>query len=183
MDDSEGKALQEIENVKTMIAKKDYMGARTKLHELRRNFPALHGISGMIAVCDVLSSAGYGFLGRGTNWYWVLQVMRAAGEADIRYHFHKFKRLLDPIKSSFPGTESALKVIQDAFFVLSHPEKRAVFDSDLDSTLECGLVGETDDVHREDFGQLSVKCIALGCDTSDGINEEEISKEFFTEDN
>ena len=172
MDDCEGKALQEIEVVKMMIAKEDYMGARTKLHELRRNFPALNGISGMITVCDVLSSAGYGFLGRGTNWYWVLQVMRAAGEADIRYQFHKLKKLLDPIKSSFPGTESALKVIQGAFSVLSDPEKRAAFDSDLDSTFKCGFVGENV-VQKDDLAQISARCRTSG----DGINEEGNSKE------
>lgn len=176
MDDIMGKALKEIEVVKMMIANEDYMGARTKLHELWHHFPALDGISGMITVCDILSSAGYGFLGCGTNWYWVLQIMRAAGEADIRYQFHKFKRLLDPIKTSFPGTESALKMIQDAFSVLSDPEKRAVFDLDLDSTLECGFVGENL-VHKEDIAQISVRCSKSVCDTSDGINEESNSKE------
>ncbi|KAK9271631.1 hypothetical protein L1049_001994 [Liquidambar formosana] len=153
MDYSMVEALQEIQIVKRMIASSDYVGARVKLLEVRCHFPALRDISAMITVCDILGSAGFGFLGYGTDWYRVLQVMPAVNESDINFQYRKFTTLLEPIKNNFPGTTSALEIVQDAFSVLSNPEKRSVFDSKRAASLGAYEYVNWQETHDVDLGQ------------------------------
>lgn len=129
-------ALQEIENVKRMIKNSNYVEARDKLIEVRHCFPAVDDISEMITVCEILCSASFRFMGCGPDWYWVLQLAPVASEFNIHFQYHKFTKLLGPMKNYFPGTASALEIIQDAYCVLSNPEKRSVYDSKRAACLE-----------------------------------------------
>jgi len=112
-----------------MIASSDYVKARDKLIEVRHRFSAFDNISGMITLSDILCSAGFGFLSSGIDWYWVLQLMPTTSESDIQSQYRKFTQLLEPMKNNFPGTKRALDIMQDAFCVLSNPEKRPAYDS------------------------------------------------------
>ncbi|EEF49346.1 hypothetical protein RCOM_1445290 [Ricinus communis] len=90
--------------------------------------PPFDDIAGMIAVCDILHSAGYGFLGCDTDYYWILEVSPSATEFAIKIQNNKLVTLLDPIKDNFPCAASALKITHDAFSVLANPKKRSMFD-------------------------------------------------------
>ncbi|XVF13833.1 hypothetical protein REPUB_Repub09cG0002400 [Reevesia pubescens] len=120
------KDLQEIELAKENISGGDYFAARKMLLEVKRNFPALDNISGMIAVCDILFSAGIRFMD--VDFYFVLQISPEANASEIQSKYNKFTTLLEPIANNFPGAASALRILQNAFSVLLHPEKRKMFD-------------------------------------------------------
>ena len=67
------------------------MGARKMLFEVKRNFPAVDNISGMIAVCDILFSAGLRFMD--VDIYFVLQIPPEATSSEIKskYKFTTFR--------------------------------------------------------------------------------------------
>lgn len=140
-------ALLEIEIVKDMTRSGNYAGARAKLLEVKRFIPDFDDISEMINVCDILYSAGFRFLGCGSDWYWVLRVEPDASQSTIHYQYKKFTTLLEPIRNSFPGTKSALEIVQDAFLVLSDPEKRLEFDMKRAASLR-------------DYGSMNVNTVA-----------------------
>ncbi|KAK6256195.1 hypothetical protein SCA6_017500 [Theobroma cacao] len=120
------KDLQEIEVAKEKISGRDFLGARKMLLQVKRDFPAVDNISGMIAVCDILFSAALKFMD--FDFYFVLQIPPEATSSEIKSKYNKFTALLEPILNNFPGAASALRIIQDAFSVLLHQEKRKMFD-------------------------------------------------------
>lgn len=129
MDHRKEGVFQELAIVKKMLIGNDYTNARDKLLNLLSRFPNLEKIFEMIIVCEILSSADLEFPDCGTDWYWILQVPPLASESDIQSAYLKFTSLLEPLKNDFPGAASALKLIRDAFSVLSNAEKRTLFDS------------------------------------------------------
>ncbi|XP_020533499.1 dnaJ homolog subfamily C member 14 isoform X2 [Jatropha curcas] len=145
------KVPQEVEIAKEKIISIDYVGARKKLLEIQFHFPAFDNISGMITVCDILNSAGYRFLGSNTNYYWVLEVCPDATEFAMKTQYNKFLTLLEPIKNNFPKAASALKIIQEAFTVLSDPEGRSMFDMNRAMRLQSYASGNLQDICIGEF--------------------------------
>ncbi|KAL4566719.1 hypothetical protein LXL04_030842 [Taraxacum kok-saghyz] len=82
----------------------------------------------MLTVCDILSSSTNIIPGYETDYYWVLQLMPSSNLSDITSQYQKLTSLLQPIKYKFPATETALKLLQDAYSVLSDKKKRVTFD-------------------------------------------------------
>ncbi|XP_059645282.1 uncharacterized protein LOC132286882 [Cornus florida] len=150
----------EIEIVKKMIRRNDYVGARDKLLKVQHHFPALvNNISEMICVCDILCTADFNnkLSDYGTDWYQVLQVNPTARETQIQHQYRRITALLQqpPINNCFPGTASALKIIQDAFSVLSHPEKRPLFDLERATSLGAYESAVIFQKSFDDLGQIS----------------------------
>lgn len=148
-------ALQEVRIAEERIIKHDYVGARKKLLQvqIQCHLPAFDNISGMITVCDILHSAGYEFLGCGTDYYWVLEVSPIAGERIIPIQYNKFTTLLELIKNNFPGAASALKIIQDAFAALSNQKKYSAFDMKRATRLQSYVSGNLQEAHAVDSQQ------------------------------
>lgn len=122
-------ALREKGDAEKMISSKDYVGAREKLLKAQQLFPALDHIVAMLTVCDILSAAKNRIPGYDTDYYWVLHIMPSSSSADVKRQYDKLLILLQPIKGKFSGTELALKLIQEAFSVLSDRTKRLTFDT------------------------------------------------------
>ncbi|XP_057479546.1 uncharacterized protein LOC130766855 [Actinidia eriantha] len=121
-------AIREKEVAEKMINSKDYVSARDKLLKAQQLFPTLDHIVAMLTVSDILSASKTAIPGYDVDCYWVLHLMPSSSVSDINCRYQKLLNLLKPIKNKFPGTELALKLIEDAFSVLSDPEKRSEFD-------------------------------------------------------
>ncbi|KAK2974190.1 hypothetical protein RJ640_021481 [Escallonia rubra] len=121
-------ALRKKGLAEAMIARKDYASARDELLKAQKLFPALDHIVSMLTVCDVLLAARNAIPGYDTDHYWVLHLMPSSSLSDITCRYQKLASLLQPIKSKFPGSELAIKRIDEAFCVLSDRDKRLNFD-------------------------------------------------------
>ncbi|KAI9121676.1 hypothetical protein K1719_008709 [Acacia pycnantha] len=125
-----------MEAVKEMIARDDHIAARDKLLQLQRQFPAIDEFSSMITVCEVLNSASHDFIAIESDWYLILQVPQAASQQDVEFQYNKIANLLKPIKTHTPAAESALEIVEEAYSVLSNPEKRTEFDKKRNAMFE-----------------------------------------------
>ncbi|KAL6982483.1 hypothetical protein U1Q18_006969 [Sarracenia purpurea var. burkii] len=121
-------ALREKVVAEKMINGNDYVSARDKLLKAQQLFPALDHIVAMLTVCDILSASKLKIPGYNVDYYWVLHLMPSSSLSDIRCRYQKLLNLLQPIKNKFPGTEVALRLIEDAFSVLADTQKRIEFD-------------------------------------------------------
>ncbi|KNA16500.1 hypothetical protein SOVF_088420 [Spinacia oleracea] len=128
MDGEKCSALEKIEAAKKMAANKDYAGARAKLLEAHYQFPGLKIVGQMITVCDILCTSELSLDGE-TDWYWVLQLSPQTNNTQIRLKYNKLVSLLEGIKDEFPGSITALKLVHDAYIVLSNPCKTWIFNS------------------------------------------------------
>ncbi|KAL6613892.1 hypothetical protein ACP70R_036162 [Stipagrostis hirtigluma subsp. patula] len=109
----------------------DYAGARTLLLETLQANPRLDGAIEMLAVLEVLCAAGKELRGRGrgVDWYRVLQVLPGDDIARIEAQYRSIVALVEPVRDELPDAELALRLVNEAYAVLSDPEKRAPFDS------------------------------------------------------
>ncbi|XP_050234072.1 uncharacterized protein LOC126682428 [Mercurialis annua] len=147
MDRSIHRALQDVEIAKEYIITNDYVAARKILLNVQCYHPAFDDISGMISVCDILHSAGYDFLGCDADYYWILQVSPYATDHAINTRYKRLYALLEPIMGNFPCSASALRIIHDAFSVLSNPNKRSVFDMKRAKKLQAYGSGNFQEIH------------------------------------
>ncbi|KAK9678089.1 hypothetical protein RND81_11G187200 [Saponaria officinalis] len=129
MDVTKFPAFEKVESAKRMVADNDYVGARSKLLEAHYQYPSLENLPKMITACDVLCAAELTFSDNEHDWYWILQLSPIASVSHIRLQHKKLVTVLEGIKKEFPGAVAALKLVHNAFFVLSNPPKRLVFDS------------------------------------------------------
>ncbi|MFS8028584.1 putative DnaJ domain, Chaperone J-domain superfamily [Helianthus anomalus] len=121
-------ALKEKSDAEKLILSNDYIAARTKLKKAQQLFPSLDHIAPMLTVCEILSASTNIIPGYETDYYWVLQLMPSSAFTDITCQYQKLVSLLQPIKYKFPATELALKLLQEAYSVLSDKKKRVAFD-------------------------------------------------------
>ncbi|KAH7866497.1 hypothetical protein Vadar_021175 [Vaccinium darrowii] len=129
-------ALQEKEVAEKLINATDYVSARDRLIKAQQLFPSLEHIVGMLTVCDVLSASKTKIPGYDIDYYWILRLMPSCNFTDISCRHQKLHKSMIPIKNKFPGTELALKLIDDAFSILSDADKRSAFDSKRKSSWE-----------------------------------------------
>lgn len=144
LDQDKAKALQEKGEAEQKMMSGDYSGARDNLHRAQQLFSAIDGIDSMVTVCDILSAASNKFSGQGIDYYWVLQLPPSSNFSDVKNRYQGLLVLLQPIKTKFLGTQLALKLVEDAFSILSNHEKRSMYD------LERAAI-------REDYASLNVK--------------------------
>nr|XP_043606644.1 uncharacterized protein LOC122578690 [Erigeron canadensis] len=121
-------ALREKSDAEKLILSNDYISARTKLKKAQQLFPALDHVTPMLTVCEILSASSTIIPGYKIDYYWVLQLMPSSTFTDITCQYQKLMSLLQPIKYKFPATELALKLLQEAYSVLSDKKKRVTFD-------------------------------------------------------
>jgi curved DNA-binding protein CbpA len=136
LDRDKAKALQEKGEAEQKIMSSDYSGARDKLLRAQQLFSAIDGIGSMVAVCDILSAASNKFSGQGIDYYWVLQLPPSSNFSAVKDRYQRLLALLQPIKTKFPGTHMALKLVEDAFSILSNREKRSAYDLERAATME-----------------------------------------------
>uniref|UniRef100_A0A453GE83 J domain-containing protein n=1 Tax=Aegilops tauschii subsp. strangulata TaxID=200361 RepID=A0A453GE83_AEGTS len=124
MEDGDGEAAREA--IAARMRAGDYTGARTLLLETLQTNPGLDGAVEMLAVLEVLCAAP---AGRPPHWYRALQVLPGDGAAAIEARHRALLAQLEPVRDALPGADLALRLVDEAYKVLSDPAKRASFDS------------------------------------------------------
>ncbi|KAM3335056.1 hypothetical protein ACQJBY_029455 [Aegilops geniculata] len=124
MEDGDGEAAREA--IAARMRGGDYTGARTLLLETLQTNPGLDGAVEMLAVLEVLCAAP---AGRPPHWYRALQVLPGDGAAAIEARHRALLAQLEPVRDALPGTDLALRLVDEAYKVLSDPARRASFDS------------------------------------------------------
>lgn len=124
MEDGDGEADREA--IAARMRGGDYTGARTLLLETLQTNPGLDGAVEMLAVLEVLCAAP---AGRPPHWYRALQVLPGDGAAAIEARHRALLAQLEPVRDALPGADLALRLVDNAYKVLSDPAKRAEFDS------------------------------------------------------
>ncbi|KAF2311587.1 hypothetical protein GH714_025037 [Hevea brasiliensis] len=121
-------ALREQEVAEQMIICDDLASAREHLLRAHQLFPQNDKIGSMLTLCDTLTAARVELPGCGIDHYWVLQVTPSSSMVDIGCQYQKLVTLLQLIRTQFPCTELALKLLKDALIVLEDHKKRSEFD-------------------------------------------------------
>ncbi|XP_006645270.2 uncharacterized protein LOC102713964 [Oryza brachyantha] len=170
MDGDDGAEAAQREAIAARMRREDYGGARTLLLETLQTNPRLDGAFEMLSVLEVLCAAaetrGRPFPGRGVDWYRVLQVLPRDDAARIDARYRSIVRQVEPVRDDLPGAEAALRLVNDAYDVLSDPAERARYDSMVahaelwcDDILQtkgvCGTDGSTPDDPNPKLGKLS----------------------------
>ncbi|KAL4634633.1 hypothetical protein ACB092_04G214300 [Castanea dentata] len=110
-------------------------------------FPAIDNIGAMLAVCDILSASNIQFPGYGIDYYWALQLTPSSTFHAVKSCYQSLHTLLKPTKTKFPGTELALKLVEDAFSMLSNCEKHSAYDLKRNA-------------YREDYESFNIRALS-----------------------
>ncbi|KAL6655059.1 hypothetical protein ACP70R_005885 [Stipagrostis hirtigluma subsp. patula] len=113
-------ALRKLEN-------RDYLGAKRIALKAQRIFPEVENIPQVLTVCEVHCAAEAKVNGM-LDFYGILQVEGTADEATIKKQYRKLVLSLHPDKNSYPGAESAFKLVSEAYSTLSDRAKRCTYD-------------------------------------------------------
>jgi hypothetical protein len=113
-------ALKKMEN-------RDFAGAKRITLKAQRIFPEMENITRILTVCEVHCAAEAKKNGM-LDFYGILQVELTADEATIKKQYRKLVLSLHPDKNSYPGSESAFKLVGEAYSTLSDRTKRYAYD-------------------------------------------------------
>uniref|UniRef100_A0ACD5WIM4 Uncharacterized protein n=1 Tax=Avena sativa TaxID=4498 RepID=A0ACD5WIM4_AVESA len=145
----------EREAIAARMRSGDYTGARTLLLQTLQTNPSLDDAVEMLAALEVLCAANRPptpLAGRrSVDWYMVLQVMPGDGADRIEARYRTLVDQLEPVRDGLPGADLALRLVNDAYEVLSDPEKRARFDSGNTSvgSIKQLVIGVSSNAHFE----------------------------------
>ncbi|XP_020227013.1 uncharacterized protein LOC109808423 [Cajanus cajan] len=127
MECNKDEATRAREIAERKFAAKDTLGAKKFALKALNLFPALEGISQMIATLDVYLSAENKTNGE-ADWYGVLGVDPLADDDTVRKQYRKLALMLHPDKNKSVGADGAFKLISEAWSLLSDKTKRAAYD-------------------------------------------------------
>ncbi|KAK7314878.1 hypothetical protein VNO77_33406 [Canavalia gladiata] len=127
MECNKDEATRAKEIAERKFAAKDTLGAKKFALKAQNLFPALEGISQMVATLDVYISAENKINGE-ADWYGILGVNPLADDDTIRKQYRKLALMLHPDKNKSIGADGAFKLISEAWILLSDKAKRAIYD-------------------------------------------------------
>ncbi|RDX91219.1 dnaJ, partial [Mucuna pruriens] len=127
MECNKDEATRAKEIAERKFAAKDTLGAKKFALKALNLFPALEGISQMVATLDVYISAENKTNGE-ADWYGVLGVDPLADDDTVRKQYRKLALMLHPDKNKSIGSDGAFKLISEAWSLLSDKAKRAAYD-------------------------------------------------------
>ncbi|KAK7270780.1 hypothetical protein RJT34_26192 [Clitoria ternatea] len=127
MECNKDEATRAKEIAERKFAAKDTLGAKKFALKAQNLFPALEGISQMVATLDVYISAENKIHGE-ADWYGVLGVDPFADDDTVRKQYRKLALMLHPDKNKSIGADGAFKLISEAWSLLSDKARRAAYD-------------------------------------------------------
>ncbi|XP_048135141.1 uncharacterized protein LOC115746589 [Rhodamnia argentea] len=126
-----------------LLATRDFQGTRTFAIRARESDPGLEYADHMLAVVDTLL-AGESLVNNQPDWYAILQLGHLTQSLElIATHFRRLTLLLSPERNRFPFADQALRLVSDAWSVLSNPSKKALYDNELKLSLLGQLGSQT----------------------------------------
>ncbi|KAJ8759045.1 hypothetical protein K2173_003283 [Erythroxylum novogranatense] len=127
MECNKDEAFRAKEIAEKKFTAKDLAGAKKFVLKAQNLFPALEGITQMIATFDVYLSAENKVNGE-ADWYGILGVNPQADDETVRKQYRKLVLMLHPDKNKSVGADGAFKLISEAWSLLSDKTKRLAYD-------------------------------------------------------
>lgn len=121
----EAKRAKEIAENK--FSTKDVTGAKKFALKAQSLYPALDGISQLLAILDVYVAADKKINGE-LDYYGILGLSPLADDDTVRKHYRKLALSLHPDKNKSIGAEGAFQFVSEAWTILSDKEKRSIYD-------------------------------------------------------
>ncbi|XP_010461700.1 PREDICTED: uncharacterized protein LOC104742394 [Camelina sativa] len=117
-----------------LLASSDLQGAKTfAIRACEADPTRAEAADYILAICDVLL-AGETRLGHSNlpDWYAVLRLGRLAQNPEhVATQYRRLALLLNPSVNRLPFADRAFKTVSDAWFVLSDPSKKSLYDREL----------------------------------------------------
>lgn len=115
-----------------LLRSKDFGGCRDFAILAQETEPLLEGSDQILAVAEVLVAADNKRLTNNQpDWYSILQIPQRSDDADlIKKQYRRLALLLHPDKNKFPFSDSAFRLVADAWAVLSDPAKKSLYDTE-----------------------------------------------------
>ncbi|KAI3795135.1 hypothetical protein L1987_37782 [Smallanthus sonchifolius] len=127
MECNRDEARRAKEIAESKFATKDITGAKKFALKAQSLYPALDGISQLLAVLDVYVAAENKINGE-LDFYGILGVNPLADDDTVRKHYRKLALSLHPDKNKSIGAEGAFQFVSEAWTLLSDKEKRSIYD-------------------------------------------------------
>ncbi|KAK1295453.1 hypothetical protein QJS10_CPA16g00926 [Acorus calamus] len=127
MECNRDEALRAKEIAERKFTTKDVGGAKKFALKAQTLYPALDGITQMLATLDIYISAERKINGE-NDWYSILGANSSADEETVKKQYRKLALLLHPDKNKSIGAEGAFKLISEAWSVLSDRTRRMAYD-------------------------------------------------------
>ncbi|KAK1425924.1 hypothetical protein QVD17_21288 [Tagetes erecta] len=121
----EAKRAKEIAENK--FSTKDVTGAKKFALKAQSLYPALDGISQLLAILDVYVAAENKINGQ-LDFYGILGLSPLADDDTVRKHYRKLALSLHPDKNKSIGAEGAFQFVSEAWTILSDKDKRSIYD-------------------------------------------------------
>ncbi|GMH08910.1 hypothetical protein Nepgr_010750 [Nepenthes gracilis] len=130
MECNKDEAIRAKELALRKLTEKDIAGAKKFALKAQNLYPGLEGISQMLTIIDVYTSAENKVRGE-TDWYGILGVNPLADDETIKKHYKKLALLLHPDKNKSTGADGAFQFVSEAFSFLSDKTKRLAYNQKL----------------------------------------------------
>ncbi|KAI3732924.1 hypothetical protein L1987_64136 [Smallanthus sonchifolius] len=124
-----------------LLEENDLNAARDFALLAQETEPLLNGSDQILAITDVLIAADKRINDNHHHWYAILQInIHRTDDAEfIKQQYHRLALLVHPDKNKFSFSESAFKIVGDAWSVLSDPAKKSAYDKELFEFLNIDL--------------------------------------------
>ena len=115
-----------------LLAGRDLVGSKTFAIRARDAEPLLEAAEQILAVADTLIAGEKRIDGGDRDWYAVLQLPHLADDPDlVAAHYRRLAVLLNPHRNRLSFADHAMKLVSDAWSVLSNPSKKSLYDNEL----------------------------------------------------
>ncbi|KAE7999969.1 hypothetical protein FH972_004343 [Carpinus fangiana] len=134
-----------LELSENFLTRRDLRSCRSYALEARDSDLRISSVADqIIAIADVLLAAERRFRNGLLDYFYILQVRRSdSGNRElIRTQFEKLAALLNPTVNKFAFSEEARVLVLDAWSVLSDPEKKTRYESEIDGPEKKGTESE-----------------------------------------
>ncbi|CAA7027103.1 unnamed protein product [Microthlaspi erraticum] len=128
-----------------LLAVSDFQGAKTfAIHACEADPSRADAADYILAISDTLL-AGESTVGVSNlpDWYAVLRLVRLTGNPEqIAIQYRRLALLLNPTVNRLPFADQALKLVSDAWCVLSDPPRKSMYDRELQLLSQIGQSGQ-----------------------------------------
>ncbi|XP_057487400.1 uncharacterized protein LOC130773469 [Actinidia eriantha] len=115
-----------------LLAGRDLVGSKTFAIRARDAEPRLEAAEQILAVADTLIAGEKRIDCGDRDWYAVLQLPHLADDPDlVAAHYRRLAVLLNPHRNRLSFADHAMKLVSDAWSVLSNPSKKSLYDNEL----------------------------------------------------
>uniref|UniRef100_A0A7N0TFT7 J domain-containing protein n=1 Tax=Kalanchoe fedtschenkoi TaxID=63787 RepID=A0A7N0TFT7_KALFE len=126
MECNKDEALRAKVIAENKLSSKDYSGAKKFALKAKSLYPELDGISQMLTILDVYTSAESKIHGE-IDWYGVLGISPNADDETVKKAYRKLALTLHPDKNKSVGADGAFKYVSEAWTLLSDKAKRSAY--------------------------------------------------------